>query len=115
MLPNTLRAEPKARRKSRRKPVLSLLAAAALAASVSVFPLAGQSPVSSATPQAPSASSSPAARPQAATVNKRKAHLEYEQGLHAEQANDWEAAFRAYSEAASESPSDRTIQLHEEV
>ncbi len=35
--------------------------------------------------------------------------------MHAEQGNDWEAAFQAYSEAASESPSDRTIQLHEEV
>ncbi len=48
-------------------------------------------------------------------MNKRKARQSYEQGLHAEQANDWEQAFRAFSEAASESPSDRTIRLHEEV
>ena len=115
MLPNTLRAEQKARRKSRRKALLSLLAAATLAASITAFSFAGQSPVSPPTPQA-STSSSPVPRPQAATtVNKRKAHQAYEQGLQAEQANDWEAAFRAYSEAASESPSDRAIQLHQAV
>jgi len=115
MLPNTLRAGRRTRRKAWRKAALSLLAAT-LAASIAAFPLAGQLQSQLSPPTAaPLTSSSPVARPPSAAANKRKARQAYEQGLHAEQANDWEQAFRAYSEAASESPGDRTIQLHEEV
>ena len=113
MLLNTFMAEPRAGRKA----VRSLLAAF-LAASIAASPAAGQSSLSPATTptQATATSASPVAakRPQA-PVDKRKAHQAYEQGLQAEQANDWEQAFLAYRQAASESPRDHTIQLHEEI
>jgi type II secretory pathway component GspD/PulD (secretin) len=87
---------------------------ASLATLLLALPLAGQSPVAPAA--IPNPTSDPVARPQASLRNSGKAARKaYEQGLQAERADDWEAAFQAYRQAASESPGDRTIQLHEEV
>ena len=39
----------------------------------------------------------------------------YEQGLSAEQAGDWEAAWRAYSQAGAAAPGDRAIRVRQEI
>ena len=93
----------------------------ASASSSSTARTAGMPPVSAqSSAQASAASSQVApARVPAATAppltDARKAHREYEKGLRDERAGNWEAAFTAYSAAVSALPTDRTMQLRQQL
>jgi type II secretory pathway component GspD/PulD (secretin) len=77
-------------------------ALAAVAAFFASPPLLAQTTI-----PAPNSRSAAAASPEAVA----KARQAYQQGLRAEGAGDWQAAFQAYNEAAALSPADRDIQL----
>jgi Flp pilus assembly secretin CpaC len=77
-----------------------------LAALLAGFPLSAQEPPSPqpATPQAQPEPTGPAGATQF-----------FEQGLSAERAGDWEAAWLAYSQAVAASPADRAILVRREI
>jgi len=90
------------------------LATVPLAAALVAGPLSAQSPPPVATPAAPQSSATPSQEQQQQADSRRAAQL-YDQGLRAEQAGDWEAAWLAYSEASAASPGDRAIRVRQEI
>ena len=91
-----------------------LFSALVLAGLWAASPLSAQAPPPAATPPSPQASATPPQELPEQADARRAAQL-YQQGLGAEQAGDWEAAWRAYSQASAASPADRAIRVRQEI
>src|SRR3990172_5324973 len=91
-----------------------LFSAVVLAGLWVASPLPAQAPPPVPAPPSPQASATPSQEPPEQANTRRAAQL-YQQGLGAEQAGDWEAAWRAYSQASAASPADRAIRVRQEI
>jgi Flp pilus assembly secretin CpaC len=93
--------------------LIPLLVCAALAAVLPEGRVCAQSPA--LTNQAPAATSASTPPAKAFAPDPKKAKRAYEKGLQAEGAQDWQAAFEAYIEAAERAPKERDYLLHREL